>query len=437
MKTVIAAIAAIFILNGAAGFAQDFAGADFYEGLRNAREASLPAAGTRGEGAQPAREDFPADNAAPAEVKDWTVMVFVNAKNDLEREVLSDINEMESVGSTPGVNLIVEMGRYSTNQLERYYVTRDTMPTQVSSRVLSTAQAVDMGDPAAVKNFVLWAEHRYPARKFLLIIWNHGSGWWKGDPVTPPSDAKGISHDWVTGHNIDTPQLGRLMSDIEAAGGRVDLLALDACLMQMAEVAYELKDSRVSHLAASEEIEPGSGYPYDRWLPVLAGNPGMGAAELGTAIAREYLAANPDGFQGKGLNYSVIELAKMRDLAAGMDALARAAMAAGDKAAVLRARSEATRYDFAESKDLRHFSQLLRQYSENAEVQAAAAGLERMLAVGQGPVVFNGVSARRPTLSHGLAAYIAQSGDDLDDYGELKLAADTQWDEFLAWLLRP
>lgn len=436
MKTVLTAVAAIFILNGANGYAQDFAGADFYEALQNAREERKPAAGA--EVPRPTIVDFQADESRPAAVKDWTVMVFVNGKNNLEGDGLADINEMEMVGSTPGMNVIVEAGQMSTNRLARYYITRDTDTTQISSRVLGTASAVDMGDPASVKDFVLWAERRYPARKYLLILWDHGSGWLKGNPVQPAAgDAKGISDDWTTGHNIDTPQLGRLLREIEAAGARVDLLAMDACLMQVAEVAYELKDTRVSHIAASEEIEPGSGYPYDRWLRRLARNTRMGAAELGTVIARQYLAANPNGFQGRGLTYSVVEVAGMRDLGAKMDALARAAMAADDKAAVLRARAEATRYFLADNKDLRRFSQLLMQYSAKAEVKAAAAELERALERGRGPVVFSGVSARRTTLSHGLAAYIPETAGDIRGYNELKLSADTQWDEFVNWLLRP
>jgi hypothetical protein len=436
MKTVLIAVIGLFVFNGAAGYAQDFAGADFYEALRSAREERKPAAGAPA--VQPVIVNFSAEDAQPAPLKDWTVMVFVNGKNNLEGDALADINEMESVGSTEGMNVIVELGQMSSNRLTRYFVTRDTDTARISSRVLGNAEAVDMGDPASVKEFVLWAESRYPARKFMLILWDHGSGWIKGNPVTRQgSSSKGISDDWTTGHNIDTPQLGRLLREIEGSGGRVDLLGMDACLMQVAEVAYELKDTRVSHIAASEEVEPGSGYPYDRWLRGLARNTGMGAAELGTLVAREYLAANPDGFRGKGLTYSVIELAQMRGLARKMDALARAAMAANDKAAVLRARAEATRYTFADNKDLRRFAQLLMQHSSNAEVKAAAAELERALEPGAGPVVFSGVSSNRTTLSHGLAAYVPENDADINGYTELQLSADTQWDEFVNWLLRP
>ncbi|HCC48784.1 MAG TPA: hypothetical protein DEQ38_11815 [Elusimicrobia bacterium] len=436
MKTALKAVLALFIIPGAGLYAQDFTGQDFREALDNARQGTssvtLP---------KPVLEEtpvaFPEDNAAASREKEWTIMVFVNGKNNLEGDGLADINEMEKIGSTRGVNIIVELGQMSDNSMARYYITKDRKPEKITSRRLGSASGVDMGDPAAVKDFALWAQRRFPAKKYMLILWDHGSGWLKGNPVEEPSSSKGISDDWITGHNIDTPQLGRLVRDIEAGGGRVDLLAMDACLMQMVEVAYEMKDTKVSHIAASEEIEPGSGYPYDKWLAPLALRPSMTAAQLGTIVAQEYLKANPYGFQGIGLTYSVLEVAKVPQLAVKLDALAKAAMAANDKAAVLRARAEATRYSLGDNKDLRRFAQLLMQHSANAEVKTAAAEVERLMAGTEGPVIFTGVSANRPTLSHGAAVYLPENADDISGYSELKMSADTQWDEFVKWILEP
>lgn len=435
MKTIVKIVLGLIILPGVGLFAQDFVGQDFRDALESARQEAAPAAGLPAV-TQPAAVDFQADASAAEAEKEWTIMVFVNGKNNLEGDGLADINEMEKVGSTPGFNVIVELGQFSNNKMARYYITKDSKPAEITSRLLGSASGVDMGDPAAVKDFTLWAEKRFPAKKYMLILWDHGGGWLKGNPVENHAASKGISDDWITKHNIDTPQLGRLFRDIEAAGGRVDLLAMDACLMQMIEVSYEMKDTKVSHIAASEEIEPGSGYPYDKWLAPLALKPSMTAGELGVKVAKEYLKANPNGFMGKGLTYSVVEVAKVAQLAAKMDVLAKAVIAAGDKAPVLRARAEATRYSLPDNKDLRRFSQLLMQYSKSAEVKAAAAEVDRLIKKG-GPVLFSGVSARKPTLSYGVAAYVPENADEIRGYNELKLSADTSWDEFVNWLLVP
>ena len=434
MKTALKLAAALFILPGAGLFAQDFIGQDFQETLDNARQELRQSSATAS--IVPVPVDFQNDSAVPAAQKEWTVMVFINGKNNLEGDGLTDINEMEKVGSTDKLNVIVEVGQFSSDKMARYYIARDTQTARITSPVLGSAASIDMGDPASVKDFTLWAEKRFPAKKYMLIVWDHGSGWLKGNPVAARSSAKGISDDWITRHNIDTPQLGRLIKDIEAGGGRVDLLAFDACLMQMVEVAYEMKGTQVSHIAASEEVEPGSGYPYDKWLASLALDPSMTAGQVGVIAAKEYLKQNPYGFQGKGLTYSVLEVAKVPQLAAKMDALAKAAIAAGDKAPVLRARAEATRYSYADNKDLRRFAQLLMQYSKSADVKAAAAEVDRLVGEG-GPVLFSGVSAQKTTLSYGVAVYVPEDAKNIRGYDELKLSADTAWDEFVNWLLVP
>jgi len=43
--------------------------------------------------------------------KEWTIMVYVDGKNDLEKFALKDMNEMEMIGSSYEVNVVVEVGR--------------------------------------------------------------------------------------------------------------------------------------------------------------------------------------------------------------------------------------------------------------------------------------------------------------------------------------
>jgi len=43
--------------------------------------------------------------------KEWTIMVFVNGKNNLETYALKDMNEMEMIGSSDKVNVVVQIGR--------------------------------------------------------------------------------------------------------------------------------------------------------------------------------------------------------------------------------------------------------------------------------------------------------------------------------------
>ena len=42
---------------------------------------------------------------------EWTVMVYLDADNNLESAGIDDINEMEIVGSTTEVNVVVQVDR--------------------------------------------------------------------------------------------------------------------------------------------------------------------------------------------------------------------------------------------------------------------------------------------------------------------------------------
>ena len=70
--------------------------------------------------------------------------------------------------------------------------------------------------------------------------------------------------------------------------GKVDVLAFDACLMQMAEVAYEVKDL-ADYVVGSEETEPGPGYPYDPFLAGLLGHASLKTTEIYIHVSTEQI----------------------------------------------------------------------------------------------------------------------------------------------------
>jgi len=403
-----------------------------------AEESALESLGLSGPGVAPVSAPEPVmERAAPpaaerAALKEWTFMVFLNAKNNLEQYGMQDMNEMERVGSSDQVNIVVEMGRmagYDSSDgnwtgVRRYYVQKDDNTSRITSPVVEDLGRLNMGDADELRKFIAWAKQRYPARRYALVLWNHGNGWLRGNPA--PYEGKGISFDDETGNNIDTPQLGRALAD---AGG-VDLLASDACLMQMAEVAYEVK-AAAKYMVGSEETEPGAGYDYTKVLKPLVRTPSMGAAAFGRIIVDAYWTSNMIGFSVA--THSMVDLARTSALARKMDAFARAAMASPDKAVIQRARTEVQSYAIAQNKDLRHFARLVEDRATAAALKTAARDLGANIEGGF--VMLDRSSILPRNQSNGIAAYIPD-GSVSRDFSLLKLAQDTQWDEFLAWQAR-
>ncbi len=119
-------------------------------------------------------------------LKEWTVMVYVNGKNDLSKFGEKDVNEMETIGSTSKMNIVVELGT-EDETTERFLVKKDHFPTLVTSKPLEILENDDMGDWKHLVDFATWSKKKFPAKRYMLIIWNHGDGW-----VT----SKGISYDF-------------------------------------------------------------------------------------------------------------------------------------------------------------------------------------------------------------------------------------------------
>ncbi|MEI7528085.1 MAG: clostripain-related cysteine peptidase [Elusimicrobiota bacterium] len=369
-----------------------------------------------------------ADKAAHAKVdKEWTVMVFINAKNNLEKYGLLDMNEMEMIGSTDKVNVVTELGRiagYDSSDgnwisSRRYLVVKDANMAKIASPVVKDLGKVDMGDYKHLVDFVNWAKATYPAKRYMLVVWNHGAGWIKSRSMDA---AKGISYDDETGNHINTPQLGMALK----AMGKIDVYGSDACLMQMPEVNYEIKDY-VDYIVGSEETEPGDGYTYNLLLGPLAAKPTMTGAELGKLAVDAYA----DHYGTQDHTQSLVLASAMNGLIAPIGNFVKAAMAANEKALIKTAMSGAQAYAYAENKDLWHFLSLYSASTKDANVKTTAKALQDYLT---GTLVLHNRVNSNYSDSHGLAIYMPNSVNSA--YAELAWAKASQWDEFIAWYVK-
>jgi hypothetical protein len=356
-------------------------------------------------------------------------MVYVNGKNNLERDALMNVNQMEMVGSTDKVKIAVELGRmkgYDSSDgdwtgARRYIIQKDNDANHISSPVLQDIPRADMGDWRHLVDFIAWAKRTAPAQHYMLIVWNHGSGWLKavGDDLW----LRGISYDEETGHHLSTPEMGQAL----AAAGKLDIYASDACLMQMAEVGYQVKDY-ADFLVQSEETEPADGYTYDALLAPLVAQPAMSSVDLAKLTARSYTAHYASS--GKGATQSAVKAAAFPELQTRLSAWADAVMAAGDLAAVKSARDKAKHFYYSDNKDLLDFVRLVDAGSQDAAVKRLGAQLEGFLT--DDLVVLNAATGSAYKNATGLAIYVP-SGSYNADYNELAWAKDGSWARFVKW----
>ncbi|HSL27785.1 MAG TPA: hypothetical protein VK900_01195, partial [Anaerolineales bacterium] len=107
-----------------------------------------------------------------SDLPEWTVIVYSAADDEvLEESMWFDVNEMEVVGSTPQVNVVVQLDRYAGaftgdgdwTDARRYLIQQDNDLSSITSPVVQSLGEVDTGDPQTLIDFVTWAIQNYPA----------------------------------------------------------------------------------------------------------------------------------------------------------------------------------------------------------------------------------------------------------------------------------
>jgi hypothetical protein len=260
-----------------------------------------------------------------AQINEWTVMVYMAADNDLEPDGISDFNEMEAIGSTGDVDILVQFDRSTgyddTNgdwtDTKRFRVEKDDNNTTISTKPLQEMGEVNMGDTAALTSFIKWAVDNYPAKHYALVLWNHGGGWRKSNGVEK-QHYKDVCFDETDNDYLSNFEVTEA---IKRSKANIDILAYDACLMGMMEVAYQVRDN-ASFMVASEDGIPLDGYDYKAILNHLTGYPSIEPDSLSKVLVKTFI--DYPGYEFESVALSAIDLTKMNILTQKMDTMVAA-----------------------------------------------------------------------------------------------------------------
>ncbi len=381
---------------------------------------------------------FTSDNAyAVPQEKEWTILVYLNGHNSLDSFGPMDLNEMEKVGSTDQVNVVVQWASSSAETTKRLLVKKDTNSSTVTSPIVENMPRVDMGDYKSLIAFVRWGVANYPAKHYMIDIWNHGAGWHRDGSSS--GVFRDISNDDLSGHKIKTEELGLVFAQIKGDIGRkIDIVGSDACLMAMAEVASEYADS-VDFSVGSEDLEPGEGWPYDTWLSRLVKAPKSGGAEVSKMLVEEYVASYNGGSQGsEDATLSALDLSHQGEIETAIGELGRKIQGLNttERAEVVKIGQSAQKFYFGDYRDLGDFINLLDRSSLVG--LKSDRTLENLKAAFKSYVV-TGKSVGNYTSALGVSFWMPGSASTMSTYGaryqKLKFNLGSHWFDALDALL--
>ena len=351
----------------------------------------------------------------------------------------------------------------------------------VKENIVQILPEVNTGDPAELARFIVWGQERCPSRHTALVLWNHGLGW-KDDDIyakvrslsrsanrkprkanapmfrttarrinrrasqARSSTARGVlcddtSMDFLTNQElsqalrvaefaVDEADVGTIFGDKarlaevmvpgnEGALRHVHILGMDACLMAMIEVQYQVRQL-ADIMVASQEVEPMNGWPYQPILVALDERPTMAPAELARLIVDHFVASYLE--EGRGVpdvTQSAVDLSRLGETSELLRAFADALVAEIKDDLFLEkayrdARDFADRDHYAfedpEYIDLISFLQAMqkgyRGQADKSTAIKAAAALQDWLASSRSPVIASAASGKFKDKAHGMSLYV-------------------------------
>jgi hypothetical protein len=413
-------------------------------------------------------------------VRPWTIMIYMNGKNNLEPDALNNFYAMASIGSTEQVAIVTQFGRPRNptaaeggwSGVNRFYIKKDLRPRKENAiEKLPEGAASDMGRRETLTDFIAWSKAKYPAEHYMLIVWNHGQGYRlqmaalasRVPPVNKPTERnasavggfRAVSSDDDTGSILYNSEVEQAIASNFQGEQKLDILGFDACLMAMIETAYAVAPS-TRLMVASEELEPGDGWQYAKWLDKVVANPQMSGVDVGKAVVSSYADHYGNSYF---TTLSLLDISYVEAAAIALTEFADAIRKSGPKAidAMRKARADVSSYadwDAPPSRlsvDLITLLERFRARTKNSDLENIAANaIEKIRPM----VVSNYASSRSQGElgndlygSQGVAIYYPKTARDFrQDYfhkGYLKenkdrpiaFVKDERWAELLYVLL--
>ncbi|MFH1254845.1 MAG: clostripain-related cysteine peptidase [bacterium] len=289
---------------------------------------------------------------------EWSILVYMQADNNLsefaDKDMFEIIKGYQNAASSEAlnVNTLVQVDYPQDKKTWRFKI-------DGAGKIEHGSLSQEMGEHPAEELIAsaVWVKLNYPAKHYAIILWNHGSGVEDYRKINT-ENARNFNSIWmdIFDKNIlstdkiknlkkenslknnasdiglgDLFQSGRgiLYDDSEKTcltnqglslalsrikdvlGKKIDLVGMDACLMSMVEIAYEIKDY-ADILVASQETEPGYGWDYSGIMAPLVSAPSAFTAEnlaklIVASYANFYATTDMQNYTQSAINLSLLD----------------------------------------------------------------------------------------------------------------------------------
>jgi len=204
------------------------------------------------------------------------------ASNDL-REIASTASSLPS-----NVNIVVETGgasKWASNPgINANYLQRRKLNSSGTWEVISNETKANMGLQSTLQSFLSWGLKTYSADHTGVIMWDHGGA------ASGCCFDENYSNDGLLPSEMDGA-VKNALSSAGKSGQKLDWVGYDCCIMSYADLA-SINAQYFKYMVSSQELESGTGWDYDAWLPTLFSNTSVSTETLLTKICTTFVSEN-------------------------------------------------------------------------------------------------------------------------------------------------
>lgn len=368
---------------------------------------------------------------AMGEMAEWAVVAYMAADCNLAAYMFDNLLQLKAAGSNRDVHVSV---LFDGPLLTDSFFARLNPGTPLADDIVLRYRELRSAE-ASTLQMALQIAAIYPARRRLLLLSGHGSGWRgalqdldlgmayaKEGRVALPEPGAACDRRL---HDCLVEAQGVINAAIERGAQasptpRYDVLAFDACYMGSIEAIAHLAD-QAELLVVSEDMVPGEGFPYDALLDGLHRSPQQSpsqlAADLVADMKQRYSAA---GGRRRSITLAALRSDQLKPFAdlflAFVQALGEAMDDAASLAAVRYGVEKAWSFGETGTIDIRGFVQMVHDRTPDARLKTAAEavlgawpGLVAEFAGGGTVDTTNGLSLYAPPPDAFDMAYVANA----------------------------
>lgn len=266
-----------------------------------------------------------------ADKKKWTIMVYLAGDNNLSEEMITALagmkNAMKIANSDEHINVVaVYDSGYPTVRTTHYKFTRKNSSKPLEESIIKYKHPQKKfrnpqkpEETAYIIDFVKWASSKWKADNYALILSGHSDG----------IIGRTMLRDYNPSTALNLSSLEYILRKSQKHLGKnkkFSLLGFDSCLMNMAEVGYELDDI-ADVMAASQGNVPTSGWAYkeifETVIEEINTNGSLSGKKFAALIVDKFIDYSKDyNIGGRSVNISACSLSKAESLATSVNDLA-------------------------------------------------------------------------------------------------------------------